>query len=127
MIQTSRNCILVPFSTVMPAVAHPGGDLRVARRAERLKVGVDVCPSAREREPVMDLGRGRVDTALQTLFAERVGGDVAVADALPRAAVPFFLHGVAVILFVLLVDELLVLLAVAAGHQLRAARIAAGR
>ena len=56
MIQTSRNRILVPSSTVMPAVAHLSGDLRVARCTERLKVGVDVRAAAREREPMVNLG-----------------------------------------------------------------------
>lgn len=48
----------------MPAVAHLGGDLRVAGRAERLKIGVDVRAAARERNPVMNFRRGSVDAAL---------------------------------------------------------------
>ena len=99
----------------------------MARCAERLKIGVDMRAAARERKSVMDFGCRGIDAALQALLAERVGGDVSVTDALPRTAVPFLLYRIAVVLFVLLVNELLMLLAVAAGHQLRAARIAAGR
>jgi len=82
--------------------------------------------AARERKSVMDFGCRGIDAALQALLAERVGGDVSVTDALPRTAVPFLLYRIAVVLFVLLVNELLMLLAVAAGYQLRAAGIAAG-
>jgi len=110
----------------MPAVAHLGGDLRVARRAERLKIGIDVRAAAREREPMVNLGCRGIDAALQALLTQRIPGDVSVTDAFPRAAVPFLLYGIAVVLFVLLVDKLLMLLAVAAGYQLRAAGIAAG-
>ena len=99
----------------------------MARRAERLKIGIDVRAAAREREPMVNFGCRGIDASLQALLAERVGGDVAVTDALPRTAVPFLLYRIAVILFILFVDQLLMLLAVAAGYQLRAAGIAAGR
>ena len=95
----------------------------MARGAERLKVEVDVRTAAREREPMVNFGRGHVDTALQALLAQRMLGNVSVTDALPRAAVPFLFYRIAVILFILFVDQLLMLLAVAAGRQQRAARV----
>lgn len=75
----------------------------------------------------MHLGRWRVDAMLQTFLAQRMLGDISVTDAFPRSAVPFLFNGIAFVLFVLLVDELLVFLTVTAGYQLWAAGIAAGR
>ena len=54
---------------IVPAVTHLGSDLRVARCAERLKVGVDMRAAARERKPVMNLSRGCINAALQALLA----------------------------------------------------------
>jgi hypothetical protein len=41
---------------------------------------------------------------LQAFLAERMGGNVSVADAFPRSAVPLLLSGIAFVPFVLLVD-----------------------
>jgi hypothetical protein len=81
----------------------------------------------RKRQAVMHLGCRSIDAVLQALLAERMGDNISVAYAFPSPTVSLLLGGIAIVLLVLLVDELLVLLAVAAGHKLWAAGVAAGR
>ena len=111
----------------MPAITHLHRDAGVARLAQRHEIVGTAATTFGERKDVVDFLSRRKLALLLTLLAERVRFDVTVTDTLPRTAVPFLLYRIAVVLFVLLVNELLMLLAVAAGHQLRAAGIAAGR
>lgn len=79
--------------------------------AESFEISFLVGAAVRERKSVMNLGRFGVAVLFQALLAERVGVNVTVADALPRASVFSFGIPVPVVGLVLFIVEFLMFLA----------------
>ena len=78
-------------------------------------------PAFRQRFLMVDLLRHHVPAVLQAQFTQRMAGHVSIPDLLPGPAVPFLRCRTTFILFVLLVDDLLMLLTVPPIRQVRAA------
>jgi hypothetical protein len=73
----------------------------MTRRTKRHKVSFGVCPTVSQRLDVVNfLCRGKPSFTL-ALLAQRVRGNVAVADTFPRSAVAAACVGVAAVAFVL--------------------------
>ena len=70
---------------------------------------------------VVDFFRHHVPAVLETHLTERMAGHVGIPDLLPGPAVPFLRTRTSLILFVPLVHDLLVPLAVPTVRQVRAA------
>ena len=105
----------------MPPVSPFGMDPGMAGFAQSNQVVPVVGPAFRQGLLVVDFFRHHVPAVLETQLTERMAGHVGIPDLLPGSAVPFLCTRVSFILFVPLVHDLLVHLAVPAVRQVRAA------
>lgn len=108
----------------MPAVTLLGVYPCVAALAESHEIIPVVRPALGERELVVYLLGRRINTVLQALLAQRVGGGVAVTDTFPRPTVPLAHRWVTVVPLVAFILQPLMLLAVTLTvlHQIGTAR-----
>ena len=72
----------------MPSVAALRVDSGMARFAESNQILPSVCTAFGQRLDVVNLLRLDIAAFLQTQFAQRMGGGIAVADAFPSSTVP---------------------------------------
>ena len=98
----------------------------MARLAKGDQILPCVCAAFRQRFDVVNFLRLDIAAFLQTQFAQRMGGGIAVADAFPGPTVPALGFRGTVIFFIPLGFQLGVFLTKSAVCQLGAARIGAG-
>lgn len=110
----------------MPTISPHCMDPCVTGFAQGNQIVPGMGAAFRQRFLMVNFFRHHIPAMLQTQFAKRMAGYVSISDLLPGPAVPFFTHRTAFILFVLLGDDLLMLLAVPPIRQVRAARVRTG-
>ena len=98
-------------------------DPGMARFAQGNQIVPSMGTAFRQRFLMVDLLRHHVPAMLQAHFTKRMASHVSIPDLLPGPAVPFLRCRTTFILFVLLVDDLLMLLTVPPIRQFRTARV----